>query len=41
MAGKLEDLVYIRRVVFGLDAYNEALRQLKAQDGNAPGQNAK
>ncbi len=41
MGGKLEDLVYIRRVVFGLDAYNEALRQLKAQDGNAPGQNAK
>ena len=38
MGAKLDDLIYIRRVVFGLDAYNKALEELKAHDSSAEGQ---
>jgi len=41
MDGKLEDLVYIRRVVFGPEVYNEALKELQAQGAGPPGQSSK
>ena len=41
LGAKLEDLIYIRRVVFGPDAYNKALEELKAHDRSAEGQDTK
>jgi len=41
MGAKLEDLIYIRRVVFGPDAYNKALEELKAHDSSTEGQGTK
>ena len=41
LGAKLEDLIYIRRVVFGPDAYKKALEELKAHDRSAEGQDTK
>ena len=41
LGAKLEDLIYIRRVVFGPDAYKKALEELKAHDRSARGQDTK
>jgi len=41
LGAQLEDLVHIRRVVLGPQAYNEALEALKAPGAKAPGQDGK
>ena len=41
LGAKLDDLIYIRRVVFGPDAYKKALEELKAHDRSARGQDTK